>query len=187
MYLLKLKQEPVSESCFFTIICSTFIICNPKSQILPDPSSKSPKPQPRHFPAQFSYSRQSKRSIWSFLLLLPLFPCFPRNIGRGIYFSYGFLWFMSIRSEKHHTFPTGNISSLLILLMIIWHQCIPEYAITTTFFILIRGLERQPEDKQYNILTTIVIRREDFIKESRTWPYSTSYNEDSASVLNDRT
>ena len=67
--------------------------------------------------------------------------------------------------------------------MIIWHQCLPEYAITTTFFILISGVERQQEDKQYNILTTIVIREEDFIKESRTWPYLTSYNEDSASVL----
>ena len=42
--------------------------------------------------------------------------------------------------------------------MIIWHQCLPEYAITTTFFILISDVERQQEDKQYNILTTIVIR-----------------------------
>lgn len=67
--------------------------------------------------------------------------------------------------------------------MIIWHQCLPEYAVTTTFFILIRGLERQPEDKQYNILITIVIRWEDFIMESRIWPYMTSYNEDSASPL----
>lgn len=48
---------------------------------------------------------------------------------------------------------------------------------------LIRGLERQLEDKQYNILITIVIRQEDFIMESRTWPYLTSYKEDSASPL----
>ena len=90
---------------------------------------------------------------------------------------------MPVRSKKHHKFPTVIISSLLILLMIIWHQCLPEYAITTTFFILIRGLERQPEDKQYNILITIVIRWEDFTMESRIWPYMTSYNEDSASPL----
>ena len=90
---------------------------------------------------------------------------------------------MPVRSKKHHKFPTVIISSLLILLMIIWHQCLPEYAVTTTFFILIRGLERQPEDKQYNILITIVIRWEDFIMESRIWPYMTSYNEDSASPL----
>ena len=90
---------------------------------------------------------------------------------------------MPVRSKKHHTFPTVNISSLLILLMIIWHQCLPEYAITTTFFILISGVERLPEDKQYNILITIVIRWEDFIMESRIWPYMTSYNEDSASPL----
>ena len=53
----------------------------------------------------------------------------------------------------------------------------------TKFSILIRGLERQPEDKQYNILITIVIRRKNFIIESRTWPYLAAYNEDSASPL----
>ena len=67
--------------------------------------------------------------------------------------------------------------------MIIDHQRLPEYAVTSIFFMLICGLERQLEDKQYNILITIVIRREDFIMESRTWPYLAAYNEDIASPL----
>lgn len=77
MHLLKMKQEPVSESCFFIIICSTFIICNPKSQVLPGPAGSPLNQQPRHFPAQFSYSVRSKRSIWKFFAAASPFPLFP--------------------------------------------------------------------------------------------------------------
>ena len=100
MHLRKTKQEPVSESCFFIIICSTFIICNQKSQILPGPSRKSPQPQPIHFPEQFPYPVRSKRSIRKVLVLLPLFPCFPRNISHGICFRIDFLYSTSIYHKK---------------------------------------------------------------------------------------